>query len=433
MSAPENGRLSWPRAVAGAARGSLAGIYDHWALALFSLAAAFAIWFVIQDVENPRVRAAFPADGQAASIPVNAINADEFIPNKENFVAIEVEGREDDLASLSPDDFEASVDVQGLPENTPTFVPVKVTSRRDGVRVLAVHPSTIEITVEKLVEAQFEVRVAPSGQLPAGFTLADQKVEPVTVTVRGLQDRLNNVVSVDLDVNLNAIHEGTTTVENELKARSIIGNQVAVSITPSRAKVTYTVEQSFVQRLLPVIPLLTGQLANGYRIGAIVVEPAVVSVSGDKNVVDGLKQLTTEAIALTNANSEIRLIRNIEAPPNTALERRTVTIRIEVKPVECTGGPAANPCGSVTVQVAPSFTTSPPGLFVQGSVSISVQLTGPLPALAALKPGDVKVAVSLAGGVAGPGLFPATVTVPSNTGIRAEPLDPVAIALGPSP
>ena len=41
---------------------ALVSLYQHWALALFSVAAALGIWFVIQDVENPRVEGRFPRE-----------------------------------------------------------------------------------------------------------------------------------------------------------------------------------------------------------------------------------------------------------------------------------------------------------------------------------------------------------------------------------
>jgi hypothetical protein len=57
MTRFEPSKRSWPVAALDAAKSSVLNVYDHWALALFSLAAAFSIWFVIQDVENPRVTA----------------------------------------------------------------------------------------------------------------------------------------------------------------------------------------------------------------------------------------------------------------------------------------------------------------------------------------------------------------------------------------
>ena len=130
------------------ARGTLASFYQHWALALFSLGAAFTIWFVIQDVENPRVRVSFPPEGQPSSIQVEATNVEDAAPNATSSVRVEVEGREDDLATLTTEDFAATVDVQGLGTGVATDVPVRVRSLKDGVRVLSVSPPTISVTLD---------------------------------------------------------------------------------------------------------------------------------------------------------------------------------------------------------------------------------------------------------------------------------------------
>lgn len=430
-----NGRSSLPRVASTVVRGSLSSLREHWALALFSLVVAFGIWFVIEDVENPRVRATFPADGQASSIIVRAINADRLIPNNEYRVdEVEIEGREGDLKSLTADDFEATIDVQGIPANTPTEVPIRVVSNRDGVKVLAVRPATISVTVEPLVESDpIEVRLNPSGQMAAGFRIDDLKIEPLTVTVSGLQDRIDNVASVDLDVNLSALREGSNVFEGELRARNLAGNEVAVTISPNRAKVTYTVQQTFVQRSIPVAVTTTGQVAPGYRITNIVIEPPVLSVSGPADKMASLSELRTEPIPLTNATAEIRLTRNIDVQQeNLSLERRQVSVRIEVKPIECTAGPSATPCGFVGFQIVPVPENVPAGLVVTSALRVVVQLTGPLAELDKLTPGSIRATVSLAGGGVGTSTYAVTVVVPPNLlslGIRAEQPAPISVAL----
>ena len=433
----ENGQVSLPTAIGRVARGSVASLYQHWALTLFSLVAAFAIWFVIQDVENPRVSAAYPADGAPPSILVQAINADRLIPNDEYRVSVEVEGREGDLASLADEDFEATIDVKDIPANTPTEVAVRVTSKRDGVKVLAVHPATVSVTVEPLVEAELEVRLNTSGQLAAGFEVTDQKIEPLTVKVSGLQDRIDNVVSVDLDVNLAALREGSNVFEGELRARSLTGNEVAVSLSPNRGKVTYTVRQAFVQRSIPVAVTTTGQVAAGYRVTNVIIEPPVISVSGPADKMASLAELRTEPIPLTNATSEIRLTRNIDVQQeNLSLERRQVSVRIEVKAIECAAGAVTGPCGGVLLQVAPTPADQPAGLVVTSMPRVSVVLTGPLPELDKLTPTSIRATVSLAGGSSGVGLFPVTVIIPASLqslGIRAEQPAPISVTLGTGP
>lgn len=400
-------------------------------MALFSLGAAFAIWFVIQDVENPRVQASFPADGTTA-IPVLATNADLYIPNASYNVAVQVEGRQDEVVNLSRDDFDATVDIKGITPENPQERTVKVTSKRNGVRVLSVTPATLFVTVAPVVEQQFDVVVNRLGQLPAGFVEQDFKVEPPQVTVRGLPEDLANIVSIALDVNLSNQREGTTVIENQLVARSVTGAQIGVSIAPNRAKVTLTIKQEFVQRTLPVVPVLVGQPGPGYRITSISVEPSAISVSGPADRIATQTQLTTEPIQLTNATGEIRLLRTIDAPANLSLERRTVTVIIQVKPIECAGAPAASPCGAVLVQVAPLPENQPPALFVVGTPRLSIQLTGPLTVLDTILPGQIQAKVSLAGAVAGTGSYPVTVTIPAalvSQGVRAEQPTPIQLTL----
>ena len=423
-----NGRFS---AAAEIARGSVLSLYQHWAMALFSLVAAFAIWFVIQDVENPIVQANFPGDG--SGIPVAPINVEDATPNETQDVEIQVEGREDDLEGLSLEDFEATVDLKGLPVNTPTEAPVRVRSLRDGVRVLSVNPSRIQLTLEPIEERSFPVTLNTSGQLNAGLEIRGTEVDPVQVTVRGLSASLQLVQSVDLDVNLAGLREGETPIEGELRARSLTGDTVEVTISPPRAAVTYTVAQNFVQRSLPVRAPLTGQLAPGFRIGNITIEPPVVSATGPRSQLDGRNELLTEAVNIGGATSEVRLVRNVELIDNVSFERRTVTVRIEVKAIECGTGNTA--CPAMSIQVAPGITNPPAGLFVQGGLTVTVKLAGPLAELQKLNPREITATVNL-GAPAGNGLYPVSVTVPANLsalGVRAEQPDPIAVPLGPNP
>ncbi len=429
----ESARMSIPRVTLTVARGLLGSVVEHWRLSLFSLVAAFVIWFVIQDVENPRVEAVFPEDGAPASIVVKPVNADRLIPNDEYRVSVDVEGREADLKSLTVDDFEATIDVKGIPANTPTEVPVRVTSSRNGVKVLAVHPPTVSVTVEPLIEQEFEVRLNPTGQLVAGYEVADRKLEPLTVKVSGLQDRINNVTSVDFDVNLSALREGTNVIEGEFRARSLVGNEVGVTVTPNRGRVTYTVRQLNVTRSVPVIAATSGVVAPGYRITNLVVEPATISVSGPADRMASLTELRTEAVPVTNATGEIRLTRNIDTQlDNLTLERKQVSVRVAVEPIVCAGSSDSTPCSGVTLPVAPLVVDQPGGLVVTNALRLNIQLTGPLVELAKLTPTSITARISLANAVVGTGFYPVTVVIPanlSNLGIRAETPPAVQVTL----
>ena len=430
MSRADAARTPWPQVLLQIARSSAAGLFHRKGMALFSLAAAFGIWFVIQDVENPRIQQCFPEDCSRA-IPVEAINADQYIPTSTFTVGVRIEGREADLRKLVQDDFRATIDVKGITPGAPQDRQVKVTSK-DGIRILSVNPPTIPVSVEPVVEKQFDVVVNRVGQLPAGFVEDDVKVDPPQVTVRGLQADLATIASVNLDVNLSSQRDGVAVIDNELVARSITGTKVDVSITPKRAKVTLSVRQDFVQRTLPVVPVLAGQPAAGYRIVGISVEPSSVFVSGPADKMATLTQLSTEALQITNATGEIRRLQNVDAPANFSLDRRTVTVIVQVKPIECASATAGSACGTFTLQVAPLPEGQPPGLTISGPLRVNVQLTGPLTVLDTVAPGQITAKVQLAGAVAGTANYPVTVTVPANLasqGVKAEQPAPIQITL----
>lgn len=428
MTTPESPRVSWLRLVLAIARSSIASMYQNWALASFSLVAAFAIWFIVEDVENPRVTLRFPAEGLPAAIPVEARNAGNLIMKDSFAVAVVLEGRDDDLENLVPGDFRAYVDVQDMQPGIEDVREVKVESRRSGVSVIEVIPSAVRVTVVEPEERELPVTIRRSGQVAAGYqeVEAATTVDPATVVISGLPERVASVRSVDLDVNLSGVRDNTT-IEGDLVARSQSGAQVVVTITPARAKATLQIEQTFVQRTLPVEVLTTGDVASGYMITNVKVEPATVAVTGPQAVVTGLTRLTTPALDVSGAKTDQTLIRTIDEPQNTSLGRPSVTVTVEIRPIECATGPAGAPCGGTTFVVGPTFENTPAGLIHSGFYSVEVKITGPLTQLRDLKPGDIKVTVSLAGGATGTRGYPVTVSVPS--GLKAEPVPNLQVTL----
>jgi YbbR domain-containing protein len=428
MTMPESPRFSWLKLVVAIARSSVGSMYQNWALASFSLVAAFAIWFIVEDVENPRVTLRFPAEGLPAAIPVEARNAGDLIMKDSFAVAVVLEGRDDDLENLVPGDFRAYVDVQDMQPGIEDVREVKVESRRNGVSVIEVIPSAVRVTVVEPEERELPVTIRRSGQVAAGYQEVESAAtaEPATVIISGLPERVASVRSVDLDVNLSGVRDNTT-IEGDLVARSQSGAQVVVTITPARARATLQIEQTFVQRTLPVEVLTTGDVASGYMITNVKVEPATVAVTGPQAVVSGLTKLTTPALDVSGARTDQTLIRTIDEPQNTSLGRPSVTVTVEIRPIQCSTGPEGAPCGGTTFVVAPTFEGAPTGLTHTGFYSVEVKVTGPLTQLRDLKPGDIKATVSLAGGATGTRGYPVTVSVPS--GLKAEPVPNLQVTL----
>jgi len=404
-------------------RAGVLSLYQNWALALFSVAAASGIWFVVEDVENPRTEGTVPLGQQG--IPIEIVNrADGYLIDDLPQVKVKVQARKADLPNLRATDFRATVDVKGLSPDQSEPRPVRVESQRDGVKVLGVEPATVEVRTIKAAQKEVRVEVRQTGDLPVGYRLGEEPVvAPAFVTVSGRPELVDGVESVQLDVNLSGVRSETFDFEGQLVARSAGGNPQTVDLSQPRAEATFKIVQVFTQRTLPVLPAISGSPAPGYRVSAVSWDPPTVTVTGPKAMIDSLPDsITTEAIAVTGAKSDITVTKSIDRPQNVSVDRVSVVVKVKVEPFECSGQ-VAGPCSSMLVVVAPAFENYPTGLIVRpgATYAVQVRVVGPFAQLTLLKLSDVRATVSLAGGAVGTGTFPVKVTVPP--GLQLESAD----------
>ncbi|MEJ5221816.1 MAG: CdaR family protein, partial [Tepidiforma sp.] len=102
-----------------------------------------------------------------------------------------------------------------------------------------------------------------------------------------------------------------------------------------------------------------------------------------------------------------------------SLDRRTVTITIRFEPLE----------SAASLLVAPELQNLPAGLARDPArpLTVEVRVSGPADLVSALRPSDIKAAVSLTGATAGTAAYPVTVTGPS--GLKLEAPSTVTVTL----
>lgn len=372
---------------------------NRWLVAV-SLVAGVVLWALIQDVENPRLEAVVPADNYQP-IPVEPVNLpDGLVLQEALFVRLRVKASEADLPVLTAEDFTATIDLRDLKAGETVARPVQVTSKRSDVRVVAVQPPSFLVTPEAAAVRELPVTVRITGDLPAGFRLAEGSVPSVDspiATVTGRADLVDTVATVEIELNVTGVRDETYTSEGELVARTAGGNRVDLVVTPARTRATVQVEQVVAQRTVPVNPTIEGDPADGYRITSITVDPAVVTVTGPTAVIEGLTKVSAERVDISGAKNQVTRTKKIVALRNLSTDVSTVVIRVQIEPYECGVG-VSSPCGGQTVVVAPIFGKPPSGLALRDTAySVSVMLVGPLDKLALLGPEDIEVSVSLAG------------------------------------
>lgn len=412
----------------------LRDVARHWSLALFSLAGAALLWGFVEQEENPHTEAVVPLES-SQPIPVVALNVpDDAILREQLTVRVRVDAREADVPTLRASDFRASIDLRGVTPGELVSRPLRVESRRGGVRVLSVQPSQVDVTLAAAATREMPVSLRLIGELPSGFRLqggVEPGIEPSIVKLRGPADLIGTIAGVELELNMGGLRDASTNIEGELVARTAAGNRVDVTISPARARASLKIDQTFSQRTLPLTASVTGAPAAGFRITNITLDPPAATVAGPKALVDFLQSLAIERVDVSGARTDVTQTKQIDRPANVTIDRQTVVVRVEIRAIECSAV-QAGPCGSLTIGSGPTFSDFPPGLTVDGSYQVHIRVTGPLPSLALLKPGDLRSTISLAGLAVGTHTLGVQILLlPSSPpGLRAE-ADPIPVKVVP--
>jgi YbbR domain-containing protein len=213
----------------------------------------------------------------------------------------------DASAPAAANSFEATIDLANVDPNSgrPVYVPIHVTSVDPRFTVVSYEPPGINIQLDPLKDkANVPVRVI-QGTIPAGLDVRPPIVDPKTVTVRGPASVVGQVVEVLATV---VIEPSGLNVDRQVDLVPVddTGNRVTpVDVTPATAHVQIAVFSNLRSRPLPVTPVVSGSPAAGYQVTGVTVEPLLVSVEGDADLILGLTQANTEQIVVSGATQDV--------------------------------------------------------------------------------------------------------------------------------
>jgi YbbR domain-containing protein len=381
------------------------------ALALIS---ALVVWAVAEQANNPAVI--------VRSVPVGDHGMEAGIalvsPITEA-VDVRLRAPSQVLQSLRVEDFEASVDLAGLPAGRHT-VGVQVASAQADVQILGVISPTIEVTLESVMQKAVTVRAAVMDSPAEGYDAGPPVVDPDTVLVSGPSSLVESVEVATAEVYLRGARstvESTWPVWLRSQGGLALGNAVVWS--PRRVSVTVPIEQQPGFRDVTVRVRWEGQPARGYRISEVAVAPSIVTLSGSAAAIEAAPgYVETMPVNIEGADANIVERLALIVPENVSVEFdvTSVVVSVGITAIE----------ESTWVQRAPVIQ----GLDERHTVDLSpgvveVLLAGPLPRLESLRPGDVQVVLDLSGLDTGTYSLSPLLVLPE--GIRQETLVPETI------
>jgi YbbR domain-containing protein len=169
-------------------------------------------------------------------------------------------------------------------------------------------------------------------QLPKDRVLVSDPVSEVRVGIRGAWARLSHLDEREIEpivVDLSKLSEPLVYFHEEM-VRLPAGLR-AVSIAPAEVRLQY---ESRVEKSVPVVPVVEGQPAEGYRVNRVVAQPQEVRIEGARSAVLALKSVATKPLRVVDATGPVRSLVGFEAPPPHVhyLDRQTVLVEGDVQP-----------------------------------------------------------------------------------------------------
>lgn len=193
--------------------------------------------------------------------------------------------------------------------------------------VLAV---TVFLIVNTDKEREIRVRAFLEYKYPADQVLISDRIDEVTVTIKGPWRRLRNFDERELDriaLDLSSTPTGDVQLTNDMV--SLPPGLEVVSIAPRAVRVAF---DRRVERTVEVMPVTAGRPQHGYVVTEQKVVPATVKVRGGERLLAALTSIRTHEVSVQSRTEPFEAQIDLAPPAGVEAEpgqRVTVAVRIE--------------------------------------------------------------------------------------------------------
>lgn len=265
---------------------------------IFAFFLALMLWaYVTGDATRPDVTLSF------RNVPLEYHNLDEgmALMSIATEVDVELRGRSDTLEGITPQNLKAYIELQGLEEGTHRLTPNADVPR--GVRIISFNPQQVMVELEEVESPQVPVTLEIIGSPADGFVMGEPRLLPNSVFMRGARSLLANVDKIKVVVNIEGANNDRVQMV-PIQAVDAAGQPVA-GLVVNPAMVEVLIPFSEPQKEVPVRVPLEGVPAQGYRIRQININPATVTIQGQQDMIETIRELLTPSVSMAGATANV--------------------------------------------------------------------------------------------------------------------------------
>jgi len=378
---------------------------------------ALAIWVIAVNSNDPSVQKTYPS---TVSVQVVGQEADMVMTSSlPKDISLVLRAPNSVWNSMIDEKVPvtAVLDLSGLGEGQHT-VPIQIQVGIRPVEVISYSPRSADVTLEPLGSNQFDINVVNSSGPPIGYQAGSPQLDQTRATVSGAVSQVNQVTEIRATLDLSQA-QADISEEIPLKAYDAAGNIVKnVSISPEKVTINETITQLGGFRNVVVKVVTTGQVATGYRLAAISVNPPTVTVfSTDPTLVEALPgYVETDPISLAGLKDNLTQQIGVRVPAGvTLVGDPSVSVQVSVAAIESSVSLANIPVEATGLASNLEAIISPD--------KVDLIVSGPLVALNAMNTLDLRVLIDLSGMKAGTYTITPQATL-NNVDLKIESLLP---------
>lgn len=298
---------------------------------------AVIIWVNAMQVDDPDLKRALQIPATFIGLPEGVIRlspADDNPP-----VLITYEGPTSVVSALNQDDFTAIIDLSEVPLGSEASVGVEIQSKNTQVTLEPPIPETISVRLEKLVTREIDVELDIRGEVARGHTMDEPLIDPPFITVTGTESEVERLDFAQVTIFLN--DDTQTRIESpqplfynrQGRVASVSGLQLSTELV----QVTIPINESadFANKVITAD--IVGEVAPGYRVLGVTIEPSSVLVTGLPTRLAQPFRVQTEPIDITGLTETFQDQVSLVLPTGITLDSVVeITATVQIEPFSST-------------------------------------------------------------------------------------------------
>lgn len=214
-------------------------------------------------------------------------------------ISVQVQVPQASYNSATGENVQVTLDVSSVRTAGVKEVPIKATTNYG--KVVSIYPSSLTMTFETLDSRSIPVNVQTTGTRENDYWYNVSRANPQQVTISGATSIIQSISSAVVYADLTG-RDSSFTTANPYVLLDNAGNEISTTMLNRSATSISVGMDVYPTRELSISTatddVLTGQVADGYIIEAITVQPESVTVAADKDLLGALDKLVIEPLEI---------------------------------------------------------------------------------------------------------------------------------------